>query len=80
MTVTQLHKYYGSYYAAAQALGVCRQVVSGWVKRGGIPPLAQYRYERLTNGELTVRDDYLRIQINKLKNKDVENEQTSEAS
>ena len=73
MTINQLAKYYGSFYAAARALGVTRQLVAKWKKKNNIPLLQQYRYAILTNGELTVRDDFLRIQLHKKKEKNNDN-------
>lgn len=74
MTINQILKYYGSAYRAAQALGVSRQVISLWKKKSNVPLLQQYRYEKLTNGKLTVKDDMLKIQINKLSNREDKNE------
>jgi len=76
MTITQVIKYYGSAYKAAIALGVTRQVLSSWKKKENVPLLQQYRYERLTAGKLTVRDEMLKIQLNKQKNREIQNERT----
>lgn len=69
MTITQLVKHYGSLYAVANVLGISRQVLTRWKKDNKVPILQQYRLEILTEGKLTVRDDKLKILINKQKGK-----------
>ena len=59
MTVDEVIKHYGTYYAAAKAVGVARQQASVWKKNNHIPMLQQYRFERLTNGKLVVEDDMI---------------------
>ena len=51
MTTSELTTYYGSINDAAQALGVSRQTVYNWQRRGVIPP----RWEALVERELAKR-------------------------
>ena len=61
MTVDDVLKYYGSYYAATQAVGVSRQAGTLWKKENNIPILQQYRFEKITGGKLVAKDDMIKL-------------------
>ncbi len=56
MTLQELYQYYGSPSEARLAINVSRACFSMWRKRGYIPPLAQMRIERLTQGKLKAEE------------------------
>ena len=52
MTIEEIEDYYGSYNAAAAAIGISRQNFVHWKKRKGVPLLNQFKYEKITEGIL----------------------------
>ena len=46
--------YFGGARELADALGISHQAVYAWGKK--VPPLRAYEIERLTDGQLTVKD------------------------
>lgn len=52
MDFNDLKQHFGSIAKAAERLGVHRQAVYEWKKRGVIPEGQQYKIEVLTNGAL----------------------------
>jgi hypothetical protein len=52
MTPADLIAHYGTQAAAANARGLDRQLIQGWVKRGSIPLDQQCEYEVASGGQL----------------------------
>ena len=52
MKIKDLVDYYGNQVLAADAIGVSRQAVTNWKRRGGIPDDIQIRYYLHTRGQL----------------------------
>lgn len=52
MTVDQVVKHFGSVAKTALALKMTRQAIYAWRYRGGIPKMAQYHIQVLTEGRL----------------------------
>jgi hypothetical protein len=55
MTLKQLKKYYGSYYAAAIAIGITQQSITHWIRNGSIPIKRQFQIQKLTKGKLKAK-------------------------
>ena len=52
MTYAQIVRYYGTASNVARALGISRQAISKWGKRGHVPYEAQLLIEKATDGKL----------------------------
>ncbi len=52
MTYEQVMKYFVTQEAVAKAAGVQQPAISGWRRRGRVPPLHQLRLEKATRGAL----------------------------
>lgn len=59
MNTNDLKRHFGSIAKAASAIGVHRQAVYEWDKRGGIPEGQQFKIHVLTKGKLKVDAEYL---------------------
>lgn len=61
MTPEDVKKYYGSQYMFKKKTGMSNSTLGNWLKWGYVPEDAQYKLERITNGELktewTKQDD-----------------------
>jgi len=55
MTIEETIKHFGSITALASALGVSRQTIYLWQKKGSIPFARQAQIELETNGKLKAR-------------------------
>lgn len=58
MTVEEALKYYGTAYKLTKELKVSRQCYTNWKNMNHIPPLHQYRLEKMTDGVLKADDDF----------------------
>ena len=56
MDFNDLKRHFGSIAKAADAIGVHRQAIYEWKKRGGIPEGQQYKIQVLTSGALKARE------------------------
>lgn len=52
MTPEIVVRHFGTQVKAAKALGITQPSVSNWLSRGAVPPLQQFRIEKLTRGKL----------------------------
>lgn len=52
MTLEQINKYFGSSRQIAQLLGISRQAIDNWRRRGYVPIKRQLIIEKLTCGQL----------------------------
>jgi len=55
MTIEETIKHFGSVTALASAIGVTRQTIYLWQKKGAIPFARQAQIELETNGKLKAR-------------------------
>jgi DNA-binding transcriptional regulator Cro len=52
VTPKQVKEYYGSQYNFRKVTGMATATLGNWLKWGFVPENAQYKLERLTQGEL----------------------------
>lgn len=57
MTLDEVIAYFGSPWKACMVLNLRAQNATYWKEKGYIPPLQQYRLEKITNGALLANPD-----------------------